>query len=103
MEEHLESAKQKLLDALEHWCISYKLIGSKGETPRYSQVLNDLDEYDGKLFYLKSTVSRIRYSLNLTKEESIALLQMDTYKRWAWWKEIRTKHLIDNHPTINPY
>ncbi len=100
MNKHLESAKEKMIEQLDLWCGMYKIIGSKGETPRYSQILRSGFGLDGD-YQLKSTISGVCYKLELTKEEERALDEHED--TWAWWKSIRTEYLKENHPTISPY
>lgn len=89
----------KLLPVLEQWCITYKLIGSQDETPRYSQLL----PLDGENYVLKSTQKRLFYELDLSEAENFLLINTDTKTLWAWWKDQRTKYLLENHPTISIY
>ena len=106
-EKLLQSAKEKMLDALHIWAITYKVVGSPSETPRFSQILrSDFGENEDRPFYLKSTVSGIKYKLDLTPDEYKVVLdkqQRLDYELWDWWKIARTEYLIKHHPTINPY
>jgi hypothetical protein len=104
----LETAENKLLDQLDIWCITFMIMGTQSETPRYSQIM-PLDSFsssyddDFKLI-LKSTVAVIRYDVNFTDEENKALIEMyRESKLWDWWKSIRTQYLVDNYPTIKHY
>ena len=94
----LDSIKAKALKALELWAMTFKLIGSPEETPRFSQLMRR-----GDVYVLKSTQKDLFYDLGLTEEENNLLLYADTRKLWDWWKQIRTEYLLENHKTINPY
>lgn len=88
--------KSKALERLEQWCVTYKLIGSPDETPRYSQLMRS-----GETFVLKSTQKELYYELDLTEAENRFLMGADPRKLWELWKETRTEYLSKNHPTIN--
>jgi len=99
-----ESVVTKALKALDQWANHFMLIGNgKDETPRWAQLLpRRYGEFEGE-FVLKSTQKDLYYELDLTPAEQRYLSLMDTNERWNQWREIRTKHLIENYKTINPY
>ncbi len=96
-----DQVKKKLLEVLDEWCISFMLIGTPSETPRYSQVMcND----DVSNWRLESTVSSIHYNIDWTKEELNFLYKRQRDQElWDWWKHIRTEHLESNYKTIKSY
>ena len=100
----LKDIKAKALKALDLWAEHFKFIGNGGnETPRYSQLMQLNDYESDSPYVLKSTQKRLFYELGLNEDEHEALRWMDSEKRWKWWREVRTAHLIANHPTIKPY
>lgn len=93
---------EKALENLEQYCIHYKIIGGKGETPRYSQLFIEERE-DGKfVLQLQSTITNIFYNVCDFNHEydDVHFFRKNS---WDTWKKIRTKYLIKNHPTIDPY
>jgi len=99
-----ESVVTKALKALDQWTNHFMIIGNgKDETPRWAQLLpRRYGEFEGE-FVLKSTQKDLYYELDLTPAEQRYLSLMNTDERWNQWREIRTKHLIENYKTINPY
>ncbi len=102
MEQIPQSVVTKALEALDQWANTFMVIGSRDETPRYSQLMNRYDDLEGG-WVLKSTQRNLFYHLDLTPEEHEALTLMNPDERWNQWRKIRTKHLIENYKTINPY
>lgn len=94
----LDELLPTLLPVLEQWVITYKLIGSEDETPRYSQLMRK----DG-VFVLKSTQKNLFYELDLSPQQIAMLEFSDGNTVWQWWKEQRTKYLLENHPTLSVY
>lgn len=102
-----------ILEALEVWCIHYKLTGSPSETPRYSQIMSmywttGLDEDDD--YILRSTQKALWYPLNFNQEQKQFLRDLElevikghTTKLWDQYKRLRTDYLRENHPTISVY
>ena len=90
-----DQIKAKILPVLNQWAVTFKVIGTDSETPRFSQLLTK----DQK-FVLKSTQKDLFYNLDLTEAEERYLFLMDSQDRWDWYKQIRTNFLAANHPTI---
>jgi hypothetical protein len=103
LEVALESAKGKIVEQLEAWCVSYETNIIYTSTPRYSQVMRTGISFDGE-FVLRSTVGGGRMKLDLTEDEIHALdITDDNQELWDWWKAVRTEYLTANHPTIKAY
>ena len=90
----------KILESLNLWANTYKLIGTQNETPRYSQLMKN---YDNNNFELKSTQKNLYYTLNLTEAENDFLDSFEHDDLWNQYKEIRTNFLQENHLTIKVY
>lgn len=96
-----EQVIKKLLEVLDTWCVTFMLIGTSSETPRYSQVMANDDYTD---WSLSSTVAGIKYEIDWTPEE-LEFLNKKQWSEdlWGWWKQIRTEHLENNYKTIKSY
>ena len=95
-----EGIKAKLIEKLDMWCVTYMMVGTSYETPRYSQVLAN-DDYTS--WSLKSTVSRVFYNVDWEDDELAWFKsKQERQELWGWWKNIRTNHLVNNYQTINP-
>ena len=90
-----DQIKAKILPVLNQWAVTFKLIGTDSETPRFSQLLTQ-----GGKFVLKSTQKNLFYNLDLTEAEERYLFLMDSEDRWNWYKQLRTEFLASKHPTI---
>jgi hypothetical protein len=108
---------EKIAEVLEQWCITFKLIGSHNETPRYSQIIPFADSIRRELTFeermadkricLNGTVSNVCYIItDFTEEQTewmIQQLRFNSNEAYSSYKEKRTEYLKTNHPTINPY
>jgi hypothetical protein len=90
----------KILDALDEWAVTFKVIGFPRETPRYSQLM----KHEGKFYLISTQKSTLMHEIKgLTEEENDFIDEMDHNQRWNEYKEMRTRFLLDNHPTIDVY
>jgi GNAT superfamily N-acetyltransferase len=94
----------KILNKLNEWSVTYKLMGSNDETPRYSQLTYD---YDSGRWMLQSTQTNLFYYIDGLTEQEIQILNFirktDPNNLWNQYKEIRTEFLLSKHPTIDVY
>lgn len=95
-----QDIKTKGIESLETWCNTFKLIGTPQETPRYSQIrVNDNNEV-----LLYSTIKNgFEIKLFDVEEREADKIELNTAEIWQYWKELRTNHLLNNHPTIDAY
>lgn len=84
--------------------MTFKIIGTPNETPRYSQIYGNSDIYGlSTEFRLQSTQTELFYDVDLTEEETkIINIVHENLELWNAWKKFRTEFLIKNHPTIKP-
>ena len=95
-----ERIKSKLIEKLDMWCVTYMMVGTSYETPRYSQVLAN-EDYTS--WSLKSTISSVYYNIEWEVDE-LAWFRSKQIEQslWNWWRNTRTSYLKTNYPTINP-
>jgi hypothetical protein len=87
-----QKVQKKLIDKLDLWCAKFMTVGTSGETPRYSQVIDRA---------LRSTVADVYYDIDFELDELLWIDEMtDNGELWGWWKKVRTEHLVKNYKTI---
>ncbi len=90
-----QKVQKKLIDKLDLWCAKFMTVGTSGETPRYSQVIDRA---------LRSTVADVYYDIDFELDELLWIDEMqDNGDLWDWWKKVRTNHLVENYKTIKSW
>lgn len=102
----IEIIKTHILPRLDHWAITFKMIGNGGsETPRYSQLLQDSE---GNVILGSTQNYKHFYSLieDIPKDDYLFLSKCSDFLTndvWRIYKEERTIFLKENHPTIKTF
>jgi hypothetical protein len=97
----IKKYEAKILEGLNDHCIMFKLIGTPTESPRWYNVY----EYDkeNKVLKIRSTQKPLGFDVEISEEDDELMRHGNFTDAWAWFRELRTKFLAENHPTINRY
>tara|TARA_R110002020_G_scaffold354992_1_gene567755 strand:- start:2559 stop:2924 length:366 start_codon:yes stop_codon:yes gene_type:complete len=102
----IDKYEDRILSALNDYCISYKLIGTntweRNESPRWMNGAK-YDEENHRV-YFKSTGCSTYFWVKIDeedREEMQEFLRKNSAWMWDWFKKRRTNFLIEYHPTID--
>lgn len=97
--DYITPIKKQLDEKMHELCAIYMVIGTPRETPRFYN-FRDFN-IDTKTLTIGSTQKQsLSFEIDLSKTD-IDVIFVEEF--WQQFKEYRTKFLLENYKTINPY
>lgn len=93
--DYISPIREQLEEELEYYCMMFKLIGTRKETPRWFN-FGGFDVETKRLF-IKSTQTDLGFYVSTPFDK------VESREFWQQFKRFRTDYLIKHHPTIDPY
>jgi hypothetical protein len=97
--DYITPIKNELDEKMHELCFLFMTIGTPGETPRYYNFRHF--DRDTKTLTIGSTQKRSLYFTIDLSTTNINFIFSNDF--WQQFKEYRTKFLLENYKTINPY
>lgn len=92
--------RDQLEENMHFHCMTFCLIGTPLETPRYYNK-GGVDFENNKLTIQSTQRSSLYFTVDIPEGTAAFYCEPDVF--WQQFKEFRTQFLLDHYPTIDPY
>ena len=98
----ISPVRTQLEEGLHQHCVTFMLIGTRRETPRYFNQ-GEID-WENQRFKIESTQnSNLFFWVDAPDEDYLWARSTATEEAWRQFRIFRTEFLLEYYPTIDPY